>query len=271
MSEHKPGKKPVVFCHKIISTEDHDEYGIHFSSDAKTLYFIRRLEKGPAIMYSGQGLYGWTKPGKLRFSDGFAVSESCLNTDETRLLLVHPVENGVTDELFVSTRNQGQWGTPEKITDTLLGSGIGSLSASRSGNVFYTGKLKKEALPDILITEYRNRQYMPPWNPGKQINTSYRERDPFIAPDEDYLLFCSDRPGGFGGTDLYLSVRKNDGEWGPASNLGPSINSKLDEGSPYISPDGQYLFFSRDNNQNKDIYWVSTQAIEALPLLTSKK
>ena len=270
MSEKKPGKKPVVFCQKIISTKDHDEYGIHFSSDARTLYFIRRLEEGPVIMYAGQGLYGWNKPGKLRFKDGFTISESCLNAEENRLLLVHPAANGVKDELFVSTREEGDWSMPEKITDTLLGPKIGSLSVSQSGTVFYAGKTKEKDLPDILITEYRNQQYMPPWNPGKHINTCYRETDPFIAPDESYLLFSSDRPDGYGGTDLYISLRRNDGEWGPAINLGPIINSDLDEGSPYISPDGQYFFFSRDNDQNTDIYWVSAQAIEASPLVASK-
>jgi hypothetical protein len=267
MSEHKPGKKPVIFCHKIISTDDHDEYGIHFSSDAKTLYFVRRLKDGPMIMQSGQGLYGWTKPRKILFKDEFALRESCFTTDEKKLLLVHSLKNGQADGLYISTKESGNWSIPERLTDSLLGPEIGSLSVSQKGNVFYSGKTKEKDLSDILITEYRNKQYMPPWNPGSHINTGYQEKDPFIAPDESYLLFCSDRPGGYGGTDLYISTRATDGQWGPAINLGPSVNTARDEGAPYMSPDGQYLFFSREKNGNKDIYWVSSRAIEVGPAL----
>jgi len=270
MAEHKPGKKPVIYCHKIISTDTHDEYGIHFSPDARTLYFIRELEDGPAMMQSGQGVYGWTRPREIHFKKGLVVREACFNPDETSLLLVLRDEKDGSEALYISNREAKGWSSPEEITDTPPGQGIGSLSVSLSGTVCYSEKINPGHHPDIQITHYRNQQYLPPWNPGANINTPYRETDPFITPDEKYLLFSSDRPGGYGGADLYISLFIRGRGWGPAINLGPSINTERDEGRPYLSPDGEYLFFSRNRKQNRDIYWVSSEAIETYTTLASK-
>ncbi|HKL37795.1 MAG TPA: hypothetical protein VJ876_02805 [Bacteroidales bacterium] len=268
LTEHKPGKKPVIYCHKIISTDNHDEYGIHFSSDAKTLYFIREGKEGPGVMHSGQGLYGWTRPRKILLKKDQLLKEACFYPDEKRLLLVLREGSDGSDALYISNREAEGWSPPEKTADTLLGPTIGSLSISGKGNIFYSGNMSQGTLSDILITEYRNQQYMPPWNPGANINTPYKEMNPFISPDESYLLFSSDRPGGYGGTDLYISIRLNHGEWAPACNLGPYINSEQNESRPYLSPDGKYLFFSRSRLQNRDLYWVSSEAIETYTPLT---
>jgi Tol biopolymer transport system component len=70
------------------------------------------------------------------------------------------------------------------------------------------------------------------------------EYEPFIAPDQSYLIFmAAGRPDGRGGGDLYISYHK-DGVWSKAQNLGEKINSPRDEYSPKISPDGKYFFFA---------------------------
>jgi Tol biopolymer transport system component len=90
------------------------------------------------------------------------------------------------------------------------------------------------------------------------INTKYLEHDPFIAPDESYLLFTSvDRPGGFGTGDLYISSRMKDGTWTEAKNLGKVFNTNGYDFCPIVSPDGKYFFFSSKG----DIYWVRVEAI----------
>ncbi len=67
-----------------------------------------------------------------------------------------------------------------------------------------------------------------------------------LSPDGNIMYFVSDRPGGFGGTDIYKSVRGKDGKWGTPENLGPKINSEGDEMFPYYDASGGYLFFSSD-------------------------
>ncbi len=85
---------------------------------------------------------------------------------------------------------------------------------------------------------------------------------PAVSPDESFLVFDSERGGDAENedSDLYVCFRTPEGDWSDAVNLGPDINTDSDQSIPRLSPDGRYLFFSRD----RDIYWVSVEAIERL-------
>jgi len=78
---------------------------------------------------------------------------------------------------------------------------------------------------------------------GLTINTPAYEGEPCLSADNRELLFVSDRPGGYGGKDIYAS-RFEDGRWQLPRNLGPSINTAGDESTPFLHPDGQTLYFS---------------------------
>jgi len=80
--------------------------------------------------------------------------------------------------------------------------------------------------------------------------------------NEDYIIFNSNRPGGYGGLDLYISFANGSGGWTTPQNLGPNINSSGNDDSPYLSPDYKYLFFARTNSAGEeDIYWVDVRAL----------
>jgi len=72
----------------------------------------------------------------------------------------------------------------------------------------------------------------------------YWDAQPTLSPDGRAVYFASDRRGGHGGTDLYVSRRSADGTWSAPANLGPGVNTPCDELSPFISGDGRWLFFS---------------------------
>lgn len=83
---------------------------------------------------------------------------------------------------------------------------------------------------------------------GEPISTAADEYEPFIAPNESFLLFMAGgRKDSLGGSDLYVSY-KRDGNWSAPENLGPKINSKRIEYSPKISPDGKYFLWSSTRN-----------------------
>ena len=67
---------------------------------------------------------------------------------------------------------------------------------------------------------------------------------PSVTCDGQYLYFTSNREGGQGGADLWMSSKNPDGSWSEATNLGPDINTEGDEEAPYISNDGNTLFFT---------------------------
>ena len=96
-----------------------------------------------------------------------------------------------------------------------------------------------------------------PINLGPNVNSTSMDRGPAISKDELSLYFASNRPGGFGGEDIYVSERETrDGEWGPATNLGPIINTTANEQVPAFSRDGHLMFFASNRLGGVDI-WVS--------------
>jgi Tol biopolymer transport system component len=106
---------------------------------------------------------------------------------------------------------------------------------------------------DIYRSRCVDGRYIKPENLGNAVNSKYLEHDPFIAPDESYILYTSvDRPGGFGTGDLYISWRNKDGTWNKAKNLGKTFNTSGYDFCPIVSPDSKYFFFTRRG----DIYWV---------------
>ncbi len=100
---------------------------------------------------------------------------------------------------------------------------------------------------DIFYSERLNDEWSQITNAGPTINTANTwESQPSISADGKTLFFVSDRPGGYGGYDIYKSVKNDDGTWGAAINMGPLINTRGNEKSPFIHPDGQTLYFSSD-------------------------
>jgi outer membrane protein OmpA-like peptidoglycan-associated protein/tetratricopeptide (TPR) repeat protein len=84
---------------------------------------------------------------------------------------------------------------------------------------------------------------------NKKINSNYNEGRVSITPDGSTLYFVSDRPEGYGGTDIYKSKRNKKGDWDTPVNLGNIINTKYNENSPFIHPDNVTLFFSSEGHK----------------------
>lgn len=103
---------------------------------------------------------------------------------------------------------------------------------------------------NLYTTSLRGNQWTMPEELSKTINIKGWEEDEFISADGTILYFSSDCDGGFGGKDIYKCNKMENGKWGKAKNLGPSINTSFDDETPFIYPDGNILYFS--SNRNKD-------------------
>jgi len=100
----------------------------------------------------------------------------------------------------------------------------------------------------------------PPVNLGPVVNSTFGELGPAISPDGLALYFYSNRPGGSGGNDIWVTRRASrDAPWGVPSNLGPVINSSAADFVPSLSPDGTQLFFTsaRPGGVGDNDLWVS--------------
>ena len=98
--------------------------------------------------------------------------------------------------------------------------------------------------------------YARPVKLGSEVNTSYRESTPFISQDKNRLYFSSDRPGGYGGMDIYYCERQDYTykNWSEPKLLGPPINSEFDDSHPYVMLDENTIYFSSDRAGTSDIY-----------------
>jgi len=120
-----------------------------------------------------------------------------------------------------------------------------SISADAEWMVF-AGELagKNFGSYDLYISYNTPNGWSDPINLGEPINTGYWESAPCLSPDKKALYFASNRPNGFGGSDIYVCYRDEKGRWGKPINMGEQINTMGDETAPYIHADNQTLYFT---------------------------
>jgi outer membrane protein OmpA-like peptidoglycan-associated protein/tetratricopeptide (TPR) repeat protein len=97
---------------------------------------------------------------------------------------------------------------------------------------------------DLYVSYLGPDGWASPDNLGDSVNTEYWESGPSLSPDKKDLYFSSNRPGGYGGSDIYVCHRLLNGHWSAAENLGPAINTSGDEATPFIHADNQTLYFN---------------------------
>ena len=111
---------------------------------------------------------------------------------------------------------------------------------------------------DIFISEFKSGQWSKPHKLDSNINTKYYESSPSISSDGKVLVFVSDRPGGIGETDIYVTYLSKKGTWGKAKNLGDKINTPQKEITPFIDDKGNLYYSSLgfSESQGMDIIRV---------------
>ncbi len=121
---------------------------------------------------------------------------------------------------------------------------------SRDGKTLYFNAVRKGTVgkTDIYVSEFKDGTWTRGTNMGRPINSEEHEAEPHITRDGLTLYFASTRPGGHGEeADIYVS-RKVDGAWSEPVNLGPPINTELEEHQAFLSPDQETIYFTRDKS-----------------------
>ena len=116
---------------------------------------------------------------------------------------------------------------------------------------------------DIYETQMGLDDWEEPVKMGSNINSEYNESGLTISIDNKIMFFVSDRPGGYGGKDLYKALRLPNGKWSRALNMGPIVNSVEDEETPFIHSDKKTLYFSSNGHQNMGGYDVFKTILES--------
>jgi outer membrane protein OmpA-like peptidoglycan-associated protein len=158
-----------------------------------------------------------------------------------------PADGLYYEDLYISYKQNGSWTIPVNMGDNVnskLHDACIGLSPDGQKLFIYRARPGKRNSGDIFVSNLEGDKWSSPIAMSNPINSDSWEPSATITADEKTIYFSSDRPGGLGGTDIYCSKLQENGEWGEAVNLGPSINTPLDDDAPYIHPDGKTLYFS---------------------------
>lgn len=251
LGQKPPGPVPEAFAPGIVTTE-HMEFFGSFTPDLKEFYFKRNggvYEKSILVVIeykNKQWIESVVSPPEA------SVGEPSVSPDGNIIYL---------DYRYIERTNSG-WSAVKSLGAPFDDIPIMRLTASTNGTYVFD---EREEIGTIRYSRLIDGKREIPRAFGKEINTGKWTAHPFIAPDESYLIWDSEREGGYGETDLYISFRQENGSWGPALNMGEDINTKDNDNYGSVTPDGKYFFFHRYLGNGKvNIFWVDAQVIENL-------
>ena len=145
-------------------------------------------------------------------------------------------EGDYYEDVFISRKKGRNWQYPIGIQELNTKQDDASVSLSPAGNTIFLYKSTNKDQGDIYISKLKGDKWSVPVNLGEPINTKFYEGSACLSADENTLYFSSERPGGQGGKDIWKSQKLSNGRWSAAVNLGPDINTKYNEDSPFIHP-----------------------------------
>ncbi|MCP4724956.1 MAG: hypothetical protein GY863_07970 [bacterium] len=269
LGQKPPGMIPEVFAPGIISTDGFNgSSGFSMNADMFVFRLIEDPSKEIFVTYMIDGK--WTQPVQASWDSKYREGDFAIAPDGRTLYFTskRPLK-GDTEEfekvnIWKTVITGTGWSEPEIAVDqinlkyleaypTITRDGIMYFFSRRPGGI---GKA------DIYLSESDNGKYTDAVNLGKSINTEYEEWDPFIAPDESYIIFSSTKPESIGRDDMYISFKLDTGSWTTAIHMGDKLNSTKSQNRPYVTPDGKYLFFTSDRTGNREVYWVDAKIID---------
>ncbi len=162
--------------------------------------------------------------------------------------IVYTCDMGEENSIYMSQKVSGKWGPPTEITSQLSNQrDISSSSLNYDGTQLFIYKAD-DFVGNIYVSNYSDGSWSKIMKLNNNINTKYYESHASVSKDGNTLFFTSNRDEGEGGSDIYLSELQSDGTWGPANNLGASINTPFNEDTPFLTNNDSILFFSSEGH-----------------------
>jgi len=168
--------------------------------------------------------------------------------------IVYTERSGKVNSLFFTKKVRGKWQKPFEITAELnAGEDCSSCSLNNDGTELYLYKIDNYD-GALYSSNYINGNWTPIKKLNRFINTKYYESHAAVSADGKKLYFTSNREGGQGSLDIYVSEKDSTGDWGPAVNLGTSINTRYNEDTPFITQNNAELYFSSEGHNTMGGY-----------------
>ncbi len=233
------------------------------SADGKTLYFVRSNHPQNNNPNDGQDIWVSTLDASGKWTPAVKMDKQLnsqqyntifnINTAGNRMLIGGYFKDGIYwgPGFSIVERVNGQWGIPSHIHIKKFDKMFNGVSSSvnlltdNSKMILSFSEVEEGKENDLYLSkQLKNGKWTQPVSLGKVINTPYDESTPFMAADGVTLYFSSNRPGGYGQNDIYLTRRLDDTwlNWSEPINLGPQINSDQWDGYYTIPANGNVAY-----------------------------
>lgn len=265
LGQNPPGLQPQRFPPAdLLATAEWNWHSAPvFSPDGTEMFFVKYYTADGRVELQQMKMENnlWNGPVSPAFADSEYI-ESC------------PVYSPTGDTLYFRSSRPGggifftirigqNWTEPVTLNIPFPpGSFLGwQFAFASDGSVYF--EIWENGQVDIYFSKFLNGNYQTPELLPFPINTEFYEWGTFIDPEGNFMMFTSNRPGGSGFNDIYLSIYKGDETWSNPINLGTIINSDFEDCFPLITFDGQYFFFTnlRSGDLGFNPYWVDAQVI----------
>jgi hypothetical protein len=202
---------------------------------------------------------GWSAPARPPFATAWSNADPHFSPDGQTVYFIsnrpdagQTAARGTHHAWAANLQPDGRWGEARRLPEPINLPGVDTWSpaVAASGNLYFgADRPGTRGGSDLWVARpAAGGGYHAPENLGAAINSPAHEVEPWIAPDESYLIFSAlRRPDGAGSYDLFLSRRRRGGDsvsWEPARPLGPAVNSAASEWNHSVSPDGKWLYFT---------------------------
>jgi outer membrane protein OmpA-like peptidoglycan-associated protein len=174
-----------------------------------------------------------------------------LTVDQRTLIYTSRATTEADEDIVVSEFNGQGWSEARSLSDSIntrFNEGACTISADGRTLIFTSCEGRQSyGNCDLYVTQKVGDTWGKPENLGRKVNSTSWDSQPSLSADGRTLYFVSNRPGGQGGRDIWMSVREEEG-WSYPKNLGDRINTARDETTPFIHSDNQTLFFSSNGH-----------------------
>ncbi|MCJ7680606.1 MAG: hypothetical protein MUP70_07775 [Candidatus Aminicenantes bacterium] len=265
LGQKPPGTTPALFAPGIIST-DESEGSSGFALEGSVFIFQEFTDRKSRTFIMRLKGETWSAPELIPFWETMVHNGDFVFSSDDKTMLYQvktETENGLVSNIWKVEVTKNGWGERSPLpppVNTRYDESFAS-EATNKNLYFFSRRPEGKGQSDLYMCTWENGVYSEPVNLAA-LNTAHHEWDPFIAPDESWLIFCSTKPDGLGEDDLYISFKGKNGKWMPPEHMGREINSPGSENRPFVSRDGRYFFYTSTRNGNRDTFWVGAEILD---------
>ena len=259
----RPSTLPMNFNPEILDLNGSFKFNVTYNGCNEVYFATITTSENIFVLRRIDG--AWTEPQIASFSDpNYNDADPFVTNDGSLMYFIskrptHASDNNLDFNIWYSEKSQNGWSDPKPLPKPINSdeSDEYMFSRSKKGNVYFlSNRSGGNGSFDIYTAKVLgHHKFSEPKNMGAPISTKKYEFDPYIAPDESFMLFSINTSGN---SDLYYTLKDHKGKWGEPKNLGTMINVTGQDFAPSLSPDGQFIFFSN----NGKLRWVNSTILK---------